>query len=250
MAAVINQAMLLAAGFGTRMRPLTDSTPKPLLPVNGRSMLDRALDKLIAAGVTRVAINAHYLGEQIHAFAERRRADVAELVVFDEADILDTGGGVKNALPFFGNTPFYCINTDLVWSDGPIEPALQRLATAWDGAAMDALMMLVPVETAVGLYGKGDFDIAGGAALGPLVNPNWEKDSPKPQRDYFWMAAQVLHPRAYLGMPDGAFSNVAVWKQAMAQGRLWGQAHDGRGYHAGTPEDLALVDSLIAAAEQ
>lgn len=247
--AVIDQAMLLAAGLGTRMRPLTDDLPKPLLPVNGRSMLIRALDKLAEAGVTRAAINTHYLGHKVHEHLYDY-TDV-DISFFDESEILDTGGGVKNALPFFGDRPFFCINTDLVWTDGPSGPALTRMAEAWDEAAMDGLMLMVPVAKAVGLEGKGDFDIdPAGSGLGRLSNPGWDKATAKPQRDYFWMAAQIMHPRIFNDIDETRFSNRLPWEKSLTWGRLWGIAHDGGGFHAGTPPDLALVDRLIAEIEQ
>ena len=247
-AKIIDQAMLLAAGLGTRMRPLTDNLPKPLLPVNGRSMLDRALDRLVEAGVTRAAINTHYLGEKIHQHMATRR-DI-EITYFDETEILDTGGGVKNALPFFNDKPFYCINTDLVWTDGATGSTLGRMANAWDDAAMDALMLMVPTEEAIGFNGKGDFDLVEpDASVSRIANPGWVKNETKPDRDYVWVAAQIFHPRAFAKITEISFSNRLPWEHAMQQGRLWGIVHDGGGYHAGTPEDLAIVDKLFAALE-
>lgn len=249
----ITQAMLLSAGFGTRMRPLTDDLPKPLLHVNGRSMLDRALDRLVEAGVKRAAINTHYLGWKIHE-AMVDRTDI-EITFFDEMEILDTGGGVKNALPFFGDEPFYCINTDLVWKDGPGKSTLARMNEAWDDAAMDTLMLMVKVDEVVGFGApgtfKGDFDLEPPhVTVGRLVNPGWVKNDVKPMRDYVWVAAQIFHPRAFASITETSFSNRLPWEKALETGRLWGIVHDGLGFHAGTPEDLATVDKLIADLEK
>ena len=256
----ITTAMLLSAGLGTRLRPITDNLPKPLVEVNGRTMLDRALDKLVAHGVTRAVVNLHYLGDRIRKHLANRR-DI-QIVFSHEPVLLDTGGGVLKALPQLkgigGSNPFFCINTDLVWTDGPGLPALARLEQAWDRATMNALMLMVPTRRAVGFgNSQGDFDMAPEppepppqSGVGQLVNPGWIAESAKPERDYVWVAAQVMQPSAFSGISKQILSNRLVWERALAARRLYGVVHDGGGYHAGTPEDLATVNRLLAEAER
>ncbi len=248
----ITTAMLLSAGLGTRLRPITDNLPKPLVEVNGRTMLDRALDKLVTHGCTRAIINLHYLGDQIRKHVAMRR-DI-QILFSNEPTLLDTGGGVLKAMPQLkgigGTNPFFCINTDLVWTDGPGETTLQRLEAAWNRATMNALMLMVPTKAAVGFGdSQGDFDISAEPA-GQLTNPGWVADSAKPERDFVWVAAQVMQPSAFAGISKQIFSNRLVWERALAAKRLWGLVHDGGGYHAGTPDDLDTVNRLLAEVEK
>ena len=151
-------AMVLAAGLGTRMRPITDTLPKPLVRVAGQTMLDRALDKLAAAGIERAVVNTHYLAAQIAEHVRNRKSP--SITFSHEEDVLETGGGVQKALPDLGGGPFFVVNSDSIWDDGPI-PALARLAAAWDDASMDALLLVHPTVSAVGYHGRGDFFLDG-----------------------------------------------------------------------------------------
>jgi len=230
--------MVLAAGFGLRMRPLTLTTPKPLIPVAGRSMLDRALDHFAAAGVETAVINAHYLGQRIAMHIAMRMSqgrDKLGILLSPEDAILDTGGGVAQALsnlapgPFPG--PFYVANGDILWRDGATS-TLQRLAEAWDDGAMDALLLVHDTDKAIGYDGPGDFVLSGGK----LARRNGDS------APFVFTGVQILHPRLFAGAPPGAFSLNQLYDKAAAAGRLHGLAHDGDWYHIGTPEDLALAE--------
>ena len=233
-------AMILAAGFGKRMQPLTLQRPKPLLEIDGRSMLDRAIDHVKAAGVRRVIVNAHYLADQIEAHVRTRR-DI-EILVSHETDILDTGGGVKKARAFFGGKPFFLLGGDMPWFDGSSGPALTRLANAWDEASMDELLLLYPTAKARGFGPRGDFMMEADGRV-------WRKESPS-LRPYVWISAQIVRPELYddSSLPD-VFSNNLVFDRVEAAGRLYGLEHDGTCYHVGTPDDLAQANALLTRKE-
>lgn len=234
MSALSDTAMVLAAGYGIRMRPLTLTKPKPLFEVGGRTMLDLALDKLAAAGVTRAVVNTFYLAEQIETRLKQRR-DI-EIIISREIELLDTGGGIKNALRYF-DRPFFALNADLPWTDGK-EPSLRRMAAKWDAARMDALLLLMPTAGARGFASKGDFFL--------------EKDGRAHRHDlappypYVMISAQILKPELFAVVPDKIFSNNKIWDAAEARGRLFGLAHDGSCYHVGTPDDLEKANAFLA----
>ncbi|MGE5504015.1 MAG: nucleotidyltransferase family protein [Actinomycetota bacterium] len=232
----IAHAMVLAAGLGLRMRPITLSTPKPMVTVAGRTMLDRALDHLAAAGVAEVVVNTHWLAERIRAHLAGRPG----IMLSHEDELLETGGGVAKALPLLGARPFYVVNSDIVWTDGA-HPALDRLAEAWDGDRMDALLLLQPTATAVGYEGKGDF----------FLDPN---GVPRRRREpqvapYLFAGVQILHPRLFEGAPSGKFSLNVLYDRALEDGRLFGLVHDGRWFHVGTPDALPEVEALLKDSE-
>lgn len=229
----IEMAMVLAAGLGVRMRPLTDDKPKPMVELAGRTLLDRALDRLFEAGVRRAVVNTHYKAEVIH----RHLGDRDDIVLSHEEARLETGGGVSRALPHFGDDPFFVVNSDAVWLDGPV-PALTRLAEAWDDAAMDALLLLQPVGAATGYEGSGDYHRT---AEGTLRRR--DKDGTAP---YLFAGVQILHPRLFARVPDGAFSLNILYDRAQAAGRLFGLEHDGEWFHVGTPEELARTEEIFA----
>ena len=227
-------AMVLAAGRGERMRPLTDSRPKPLIEVQGQAMLDRVLDRLAAAGVERAVVNAHHLGEQI---AERVAGRARPAVTLSpEAALLDTGGGVVKALPLLGPAPFFVANGDVVWLDGLV-PALERLAAAWNEGLMDALLLLHPAVDAFGYDGPGDF------MMGPtgLLRRRREREV----APFVFAGLQILHPRLFAGAPEGAFSLNLLYDKAAEAERLWGLRHDGRWFHVGTPDALGQVEDAL-----
>jgi len=224
--------MILAAGLGLRMRPLTLTLPKPLLPVAGRTMLDRVLDHLDAVAVERCVVNTHWLGEAIH----RHLADRPDIAFSDEADLLETGGGVRQALPLLGEDPFFVCNADIVWTDGPC-PALRRLAGAWDGTKMDALLLLCRTAGAFGYQGAGDFFLDAG---GRATRRRESEVSPT-----LFAGVQILHPRLFDSHPGGAFSLNLLYDKAIAAGRLFGLVHDGGWYHIGTPPALAEAEALL-----
>ena len=225
-------AMVLAAGLGLRMRPITLSLPKPLVPVAGRTMLDRVLDHLDRAGTMRKVVNLHWLGETIRSHLDERR----DIVFSEEPELLETGGGVAKALPHLGADPFFVCNADIIWTDGA-EPALSRLARAFDAARMDALLLLQPVETAFGYDGQGDFHLRPGGALA--------RRQPGETTPLLFAGVQILHPRLFDGHPGGKFSLNLLYDKAMASDRLFGIVHDGGWYHIGTPPALAEAEALL-----
>ncbi len=233
-------AMVLAAGFGVRMRPLTLTTPKPLVPLEGRPLIDHVLGRLANAGVGTAVVNVHYLAEQIEAHLAARAAAglKPETLISDErAEILDTGGGVKRALPLLGAGPFFVHNSDSVWQeDGP--SALQAMLDAWDANAMDALLLLAPRETSFGYPGKGDFTLS---PDGRLARRQADELAP-----YVFAGVSLCGPALFADSPDGAFSLNLVWDRALAEGRLFGLPLMGRWMHIGTPDALAEADALLA----
>lgn len=225
--------MVLAAGLGLRMRPITDRIPKPLVEVAGCTMLDRAIHHLRQAGVGRIVVNLHWKGQAIR----EHLAGQADILFSDESDrLLETGGGVARALPLLGERPFYAANGDIVWFDG-LTPALERLAAAWDDGRMDALLLMQRTPSAYGYEGPGDF------FLDPLGLARRRK--PREVAPYLFAGVQILHPRLVRDVPAGPFSLNLLYDRAMADGRLYGIVHDGEWYHVGTPESLAEIDKKI-----
>ena len=233
--AVPARAMVLAAGLGLRMRPLTLSRPKPLLTIAGRTLLDHALDRLAESGVETAVVNTHYLGGMIADHLASR--SVPAIVVSPEPEALETGGGIKRALGHFGAVPFVVANADILWRDGPV-PAIRRLAAAWDDARMDALLLLMPVAGAHGYDGPGDFLLE---ASGRLT-----RRAPEATAPLVFAGVHLTHPRLYADTPEGPFSCNLVWNRAQAQGRLFGLIHDGSWFHVGTPEALVATEALVS----
>jgi MurNAc alpha-1-phosphate uridylyltransferase len=236
---MIRSAMILAAGRGERMRPLTDSTPKPLIPVGGRSTLDRAMDRLQEHHVRNLVINVHHLGEQIAAHVGAGRAHIVR-----EESLLDTGGSVKNALPLLGHEPFFVLNGDGLWTDGTV-PMLKRLEAAWDPKRMDALLLLHPIDKAIGREAsdKGDYfvDDVGAKQVGKARHRGAEPTAP-----YFFASVSICDSRIFRISPDGPFSLVQLWHRAQAAGHLYGLVHDGQWFHVGTPHALAEAEQVLA----
>jgi N-acetyl-alpha-D-muramate 1-phosphate uridylyltransferase len=227
-------AMVLAAGLGKRMRPLTDTLPKPLVPVAGRSLIDRVLDRFEDAGIERVVVNLHHFRPTLEEHLRQRTTPRLQLK--PESELLETGGGVKNALDVLGAEPFFVANADVLWLDGK-QPALARLAAAWDDDAMDALLLLQRTTTAFGYEGTGDYFCD---PLGRLRRKRGNEIPP-----YIFAGIQILHPRLFAGAPDGAFSLNKLYDKAQEEGRLWGVIHDGRWFHVGTPQGLADTEAEL-----
>lgn len=222
----VKAAMIMGAGMGSRMRPLTDDRPKPLVTVAGKTLIDHSIDRLVAAGVTRIVVNVHYKADMLRAHLARRR-DV-EIVISDETEtLLDTGGGVVKAMPHFGDAPFFIINSDSIWVEGRT-PALPAMQAQWDATRMDGLLLLADVETALGYDSDGDFVLDAGGHIGRA------KDSA--QQPWAYPGVQIVHPRLFAGAPGGAFSTNLVWDRAIASGRLFGITLDGVWLHVGTPQ--------------
>lgn len=231
----IEMAMALAAGYGTRMRPITERIPKPLVPVAGRTLLDRTLDRFEDAGIEQVVVNTHYLGGQIVDHLAHRPAPRA--IFSPEEELLETGGGVVNALHLLGDDPFFVANSDTLWIDRE-ERALDILAGRWDAAAMDALLLLHPSETAVGYAGTGDFHVEDDGRARRRI-----QGEPAP---YVFTGVQILHPRVLAGEAVRPFSLNITYDKALAAGRLFAVINPGEWYHVGTPDSIPLVEGLLA----
>jgi N-acetyl-alpha-D-muramate 1-phosphate uridylyltransferase len=228
------RAMVLAAGRGLRMRPITERLPKPLIEIAGRSMLDRAIDFLEAQGVEQVVVNAHHLAPAIERHLAQRRSPPIRLCV--EAEPLETGGGVANALPMLGRGSFYVVNSDVLWRDGP-EPTLGELAAIWDGRLMDGLLLLHPVETAIGYAGRGDFLLGDDMRLARRPEGG--------RAPFLFAGIQILHPRLFAEAPAGAFSLNVLYDRAIAARRLFGSLHRGGWCHVGTPSDIPRAEAFL-----
>jgi MurNAc alpha-1-phosphate uridylyltransferase len=227
-------AMVLAAGLGKRMRPITDRIPKPLIEVAGRTLLDRALDRLEDAGIERAVVNAHYFAEQIVEHLKSRKRPRIELSI--EKELLETGGGVAKALPRLGES-FVVVNSDIMWLDGKV-PALHRLARVWDPKRMDALLLMQRTASAVGYEGLGDY------VLDPLGTPRRRRE--REIAPFLFAGVQILHRRLFDGAPTGAFSLNLLYDKAEKAKRLHAVVHDGEWYHVGTPEGLGVTERLLA----
>src|SRR5690349_8945119 len=230
-------AMVLAAGLGTRMRPLTDTKPKPLIAVAGRPLLDHVLDRLADAGVDRAVVNVHYLAEQIIAHTAGRQRP--RVTLSDERGLLlGTGGGVVKALPQLGAEPFFHINSDTIWIDG-VTPNLTRLAAAFDPARMDALLLLAPAASSIGYSGRGDFLMA---SDGRLARRGEREVVP-----FVYAGAAILTPSFFAGAPAGAFSMSPLFDRAAEAGRLCGLRLEGVWMHVGTPEAITAAERALLA---
>ncbi|MFT3921629.1 MAG: nucleotidyltransferase family protein [Myxococcales bacterium] len=237
--AVLRSAMVFAAGLGTRMGELTRSTPKPLVQVGGRALLDYALTHFEQAGCERIVVNCHYLGEQIAAHVAARRGPSA-IALSREEVLLETGGGVMQALPLLGEGPFFSANSDTIWLDHAGDSsALGRLSEAFDPARFDALLLLHPRERAIGYRGPGDFDLN---EQGELVR------SPSPR--YVFSGLQILTPALFAGRTVAPFSLRELYRAAErpdgSLARMGGLVHRGDWIHVGTPGELREAERFFA----
>jgi N-acetyl-alpha-D-muramate 1-phosphate uridylyltransferase len=237
----LETAMLMAAGLGKRMRPLTAHRPKPLVPVAGKALIDHALDRIEAAGIRHVIVNVHYKADMVEAhLAKRAGRTGCRYVISDErAQLLETGGGLIKALPLLGDVPFLCANSDNLWLDGP-RSAITQLADRWDDAAMDALLLLVPHARAQGHAGPGDFHMD---ARGQLSRRKPGRVAP-----FVYTGVQILSPRLISDPPQAAFSTNVFWDRAIAAGRAYGLSHQGTWFDVGTPAALPLVEAELGGA--
>jgi N-acetyl-alpha-D-muramate 1-phosphate uridylyltransferase len=221
--------MVLAAGYGKRMRPLTDAMPKPLVPLAGRPLLDHVLDRLVVAGISRAIVNVHYLPEQIEAHLARRPHP--QILISDErTQILDTGGAVQKALPDLGAAPFFVHNSDSVWIERN-GSTLRQMMDAWNNETMDALLLLAPAATSLGYAGRGDY------ALDGEGRPHRRRNGHNVP--YVFTGVSINHPRLFHDAPQGRFSILKLWDEAEAAQRLAAVQLDGEWMHVGTPEALA-----------
>jgi MurNAc alpha-1-phosphate uridylyltransferase len=232
--------MILAAGLGTRMGAISQSTPKPLVEVAGISLMDRLLAHAKMAELERLIVNVHHLAEQMEAALEDEIAAGFVQISDERNTLLETGGGVKKALPLLGEDPFFVMNGDALWVD-KAESNLARLKAHWDASKMDALLMLVPTADALGYDGVGDF-FADDDTLQPIRFRDDAASAP-----YMFGGVQIIDPSLYEGTPEGPFSNRAVFRKAAARGRLYGLAINGHWMHVGTPEAISAAEEKLAA---
>ena len=220
-------AMVFAAGFGTRMQPLTDHMPKPLIDVNGKTLLDYTLDMVAASGVTHAVVNGHYLAPMIEAQVAKRQAP--QITYVYESDILETGGGIVNALSYLPGDALYALNSDcLTLTDG--ENPLRRLAQAWDPDRMDILLLVYPRDQVPNYTGKGDFALD---EQGRLSRVPAGETAP-----YMYIGSQILKPDLVTAVGETKFSLSRLFNEAAQRGRLYGLPHQGKWYHLSTPEDV------------
>ena len=230
-------AMVLAAGLGERMRPLTASLPKPLVEVAGKPLIEYGLDRLADAGVETAVVNVHYLADAI----EKRLAGWRKprIVFSDErAQLLGTGGGVMKALPLLGDEPFFHLNSDSIWLDG-VKPNLDRLAAAFNPARMDILLLLAPTAGSIGYAGRGDY--------GMRSNGTLERRPEREVAPFVYAGVALISPHLFAGAPKGAFSLAMLFDRAQEAGRLHGIRLEGVWMHVGTPDAIALAEQAIAA---
>ncbi|MGA9197961.1 MAG: nucleotidyltransferase family protein [Pseudolabrys sp.] len=234
---VPRRAMILAAGLGTRMRPLTDTLPKPLVKVAGKPLIDHVLDRLAETGVECVVVNVHHLADQMQRHLAQRKQP--QIVISDERGLLlGTGGGVKKALPELGDAPFFHINSDTIWIDG-VKPNLARLADAFDPAAMDALLLLAPTNGSIGYSGRGDFAMAADGQL--------RKRAEQEVAPFVYAGAAILSPALFKSTPEGELSLTTLFDRAAQARRLHGLRMEGLWMHVGTPEAIASAEAAIKA---
>jgi MurNAc alpha-1-phosphate uridylyltransferase len=231
------KAMVLAAGLGLRMRPLTDRMPKPLVRVAGRALLDHVLDKLAEAGVKEAVVNVHYLPDQIIDHVATRKQP--RVIISDERDqVLGTGGGVVKALPLLGHGPFFHVNSDTMWIDG-VRPNLARLAEAFDPARMDILMLMAPTTSSIGYGGSGDYAMLPDGAL--------RKRREHQVVPFVYAGAAIMSPSLFADAPAGEFSLTKTFDRANEQERLFGLRLDGVWMHVGTPEAIDAAEKAFLA---
>lgn len=235
-ARVPDTAMVMAAGLGKRMRPLTATRPKPLVELAGKPLIDHVLDRLRAAGVSKIVVNVHYLADALEAHLKSKAKDF-DVKISDERDLLlETGGGLIRALPMIDADPFLAVNSDNYWVDGPAD-TLQLLASLWREGEMDALLLLVPQARAGNHGGQGDFHMK---ADGRLVRRAKGRVAP-----FVFTGVQMLSKRLLRDAPDGPFSTNILWDRAIAEGRCFGAVHQGLWFDVGNPAAIKATERAL-----
>ena len=234
---MIDTAMLMAAGLGKRMRPLTATRPKPLVKVAGQPLMDHALDRLEAGGIRKVVVNVHYLADTVEAHLRARKGGAEFLISDERAKLLETGGGLVHAKPLLGDKPFVCANSDNLWIDGP-QDTLALMQRHWDADRMDALLLLVPLARANCHSGPGDFHMD---ANGRLTRRKSAHVAP-----FVFTGVQILSPSLLVDPPSDVFSTNIFWSRAIAAGRLYGVSHQGLWFDVGTPQAIPVVEAMLA----
>ncbi len=230
-------AMVMAAGLGKRMRPLTATRPKPLVEVAGAALIDHVLDRLKRAGVERAVVNVHYLADALEAHLKRHDHGLDIAISDERAKLLETGGGLVRALPLIDSDPFVQVNSDNFWVDGPVD-AIELLASRWDDAVMDAALLLVPLARANCHNGSGDFHMN---ALGRISRRRKGRIAP-----FVWTGVQILSKRLITDPPEDAFSTNVFWDRAIAAGRAYGVVHQGLWFDVGTPPAIEKTEAILA----
>ncbi|WP_076068560.1 nucleotidyltransferase family protein [Sphingomonas montana] len=237
--APIRTAMVMAAGLGKRMRPLTATRPKPLVEVAGKALIDHVFDRLRSAGIGRVVVNVHYLADSIEAHLARRAGDFEILLSDEREQLLETGGGLVKAMPLIEDDRFLVVNSDNYWVDGPID-AIRLLAQRWDDEKMDALLLMVPLARANCHAGVGDFHMA---ADGRIQRRRGGRVAP-----FVYTGVQMVSRRLLDGAPGGRFSTNILWDRALAEGRAYGIVHQGLWFDVGHPAAIAQTEALLLGA--
>jgi len=233
----VETAMIMAAGLGNRMRPLTDTRPKPLVEVAGKAMIDHCFDKLAAAGIGKAVVNVHYMADMLEAHLAALSYPVAIRISDERAQLMETGGGLVQAEPLIAEDNFFCINSDNLWIDGPAN-SLHQLAEAWDEDRMDALLLLVPRLTAHNYKGSGDFHLDGEKRI--------SRKLPGQEAPMIYSGIQLLSKRLLRDPPEGPFSTNILWERAIGEGRLFGSVHQGEWFEVGSPEAIAPTEAALA----
>jgi N-acetyl-alpha-D-muramate 1-phosphate uridylyltransferase len=228
-------AMILGAGLGTRMRPYTDTLPKPLVPLKGRPLIDHVIDRITAEGIKHVVVNVHYFADRLEGHL-RRRSQPFVRISDERGALLDTGGGLKHALPLIGDDPFLVHNSDSVWLEGA-DRNLRRLFNAWDETRMDFLLMLALGSASIGYDGRGDFSCE---PDGRIRRRRENEVVP-----FVFTGVSIVHPRVFTEAPDGAFSMTPLWNRAILAGRAYGLRMEGLWMHVGTPEALIEAEQAM-----
>lgn len=235
----LRRAMILAAGLGTRMAPLTLETPKPLIKLDGKPLIDHAIERLVAGGVDFIVVNVHYKADQLVEHINRKRTELPKVkfVISDETEeLLDTGAGVRKALPLFEDEAFLTYNSDSLWIEG-MGSSITRMQSRWNPETMDALMLLAPCATAIGYDGRGDFEMDA-----------WGRLKRRPEMNiapFVWTGVQIVQSRLFQDAPQGRFSINRQWDRSMSEGRLWGVRLDGVWIHVGTPQALEEAEEFL-----
>ena len=235
--AQVETAMIMAAGLGKRMRPLTATRPKPLVKVAGKAMIDHCLDKLWEAGITKVVVNTHYLPDALEAHLQSVSYPFDIRISDERAQLMETGGGLVQAQHLIDEDLFYCINSDNLWTDGPTN-SLERLAERWDDENMDALLLLVPQSSAQNYKGSGDFLLDD---YGLISRPHPDRQAP-----FIFTGIQLLSKRLLRDAPEGPFSTNVLWSRAIEEGRLYGLVHEGTWFEVGSPQAIAPTEAALA----
>ncbi|MFF9552143.1 nucleotidyltransferase family protein [Methylobacterium fujisawaense] len=237
-APAVSRAFVLAAGLGKRMRPVTATVPKPLVEVAGKALLDHALDRVAEAGIGTAVVNVHYLADLIEGHLAGRTEGPATLVSDERGALLETGGGIRKALPLLGAGPFVVLNSDSFWLEGPASN-LRRLIESWDRDRMDGLLLVAPTATSLGYEGAGDF----------VMDPDGrlERRGEREVAPFIYAGVAILTPSLFADTPTGAFSLNLLFDRAIAAGRLFGMRLDGQWLHVGTPEAIRAAEERVRA---